>query len=252
MADIPREAGATTRLAESLAELTNLLLATPSVDALLDELARLASRVTTLAASSGITLRRNGAPVTAAASDALAANVDEVQYAQGDGPCLEAMRTRQVVTVSDLAAENRWGAFPRLAMRYGVRSSLSLPLSVDGDDHGALNIYATVPDAFGNATRRAGELFAAQATAALMIVRRMARQAALTDQLRDALASRSVIDQALGILMEQQRCDADQAFDLLRSASQHRNRKLRDVATDIVRDVGGREPHAGPFYEPPD
>jgi GAF domain-containing protein len=250
MADIPREAGATTRLTESLTELTNLLLATPSVDALLDDLARLASGVTTLAASCGITFRRNGDPVTAAASSALAADVDEVQYAQGDGPCLEAMRTRQVVTVSDLASEHRWGAYPTHAMSYGVRSSLSLPLSVDGDDDGAINLYATVPDAFGDAPRLAGELFAGQATAALTIARRMVRQAELTGQLRDALASRSVIDQALGILMEQERCDAGQAFDLLRSASQNRNRKLRDVAADIVRNVGGREPRAGPFYEP--
>jgi AmiR/NasT family two-component response regulator len=78
----------------------------------------------------------------------------------------------------------------------------------------------------------------------------MARDAALTDQLRDALASRSVIDQALGILMDQQRCDADQAFELLRNASQHRNRILRDAAADIVRAVSGREPHPGPFPEP--
>jgi GAF domain-containing protein len=236
-------------LVEALAELTNLMLATPNVEALLDELARWAARVITPPAHCGVTLQRHD-PLTVASSDALAAHADEVQYAEGDGPCLQSMRTGLAVTVDDLAAEHRWGPYPGHALGHGVRRSLSLPLSADGDVLGALNLYATVPSAFGDEEHRAAALFAAQASAALTIVTRMARHVALTDQLRDVLAGRSVIDQTLGILMDQQRWDADQAFELLRSASQHRNRKLRDVAADIVRAVSGREPHPGPFREP--
>jgi GAF domain-containing protein len=234
---------------QALAELTSLMLATPSVEALLDELARLAAQVLTPPAHCGITVQRNHDPVTVASSDALAAHVDEVQYAQDDGPCLQSMRSGLVIAVDDLAAEHRWGAYPAHALGYGLRSSLSVPLSADGDVQGALNLYATEPSAFGEEEHRAAELFAAQASAAMTIVTRMARQVALTDQLRDALVSRSVIDRAIGILMDQQRCDADQAFDVLRSASQHQNRKLRDIAADIVRAVGGREHRPGPFRE---
>jgi GAF domain-containing protein len=247
---IPRGPALNGRAAEALAELTNLMLATPSVDTLMDEVARLAAQVVTPPAHCGITLRRDQEPFTVAASGPLASRVDEVQYGEGDGPCLQTMRTGEAVAVTDLVGERRWHSYPGHALRYGVRSSLSLPLSSDDGTRGALNLYATVPDAFGDRQRKAAELFAAQASAALSIVTRMAGQIALTGQLREALRSRSVIDQAIGIIMGEQRCDADEAFGLLRSASQHQNRRLRDLAADVVRNVGGREPRPSPFHEP--
>jgi GAF domain-containing protein len=246
----PRRSAPASAVAGALAELSTLMLAVPSVQALLDELAQLAARAIAPPAHCGIRLHRNHAPLTVASSDGLAAHADEAQYAAGGGPCLQSMRTQQSITVDDLADEQRWGAYPADALGYGVRSSLSLPLSPDGDVRGALNLYATVPSAFGNEECRAAELFTTQASAALTIVARMAGHVALADQLRRAIAGRSVIDQALGVLMGQETCDSDHAFGLLRSASQHQNRKLRDIAADIVRAVSGREPQPGPFREP--
>jgi GAF domain-containing protein len=237
-------------LAEALTELVNLMLATQTVDDLLADLARLAAEVVAPSASCGITMRRDSQAFTVFASDALAAHVDEVQYGQGEGPCLQTLRTGESVAVPDLAADTRWPDYRPHALAYGVRSSLSLPLRSDGDTRGAMNLYASIPGAFTDAVRQRASVLATQATVALTIVTRQAKQTQLTAQLRDALASRTVIDQALGILMYQQRCNADLAFDLLRSASQHQNRKLRDIAVEIVRDAGGAEPHPGPFRDP--
>lgn len=82
------------------------------------------------------------------------------------------------------------------------------------------------------------------------IAARMAQQVVLSEQLRASLASRSVIDQAVGVLMAEQRCTAGEAFAILRSASQNRNLKLRQVAEDVVRAVTGQRPEPPPFDPP--
>jgi GAF domain-containing protein len=238
-------------LVEALSELANLMMATPSISTFLDDLARLAATVITPPAACGITLAQDHLPLTVASSEPLAAHVDEVQYGEDQGPCLQAMRTGETILVDDLATEHRWGAYPTHALSYGIRSSLSLPLTVNGASRGALNLYATTVRAFGapEQQQRAG-LFAGQASASLTVITRQTQQVQLTEQLRDALATRAVIDQALGILMGQNRCDHDTAFAILRTSSQHQNRKLHDIATDIVETVTGNSPTPTHFNDP--
>jgi GAF domain-containing protein len=225
------------------------MLATPTVTQLLEEVARLAAAVVAPRASCGITLDMDHLPLTVVNSDARAAHLDEVQYGEDDGPCLESMRTGEVIVVSDVATEQRWGQYPAHAFGYGVRSSLSLPLVVNGEPRGALNLYSGAKDAFGAGPQRKAEIFALQASTVLTVALRQAQQTELTDQLREALTIRAGIDQALGILMAQRGCDRDVAFEILRTASQHQNRKLRDVASDMVEAVSGRRPRS-PFNEP--
>lgn len=112
---------------------------------------------------------------------------------------------------------------------------------------GAMNLYAPVPDAFGEAEVRRAELFAASLSAALALAARQASATTLTGQLREALASRAVIDQALGIIMDQERCTSAQAFAILRNASQNRNVKLRDIARQVITSGSGEPPQPGPF-----
>jgi GAF domain-containing protein len=236
--------------ARALTELGSVMLEMPSVERAIDDVAALAAGVVSPPASCGITLERGAQPFTVASSGAMAAHVDEVQYARNDGPCLEAMRTGHAVTVEDMARETRWDGYPAHALAYGVRSSLSLPLTIDERTRGALNLYAALGSAFPQEVHQRVELFARQASAVLTVVTRQSRQVVLSDQLREALANRSVIDQALGIVMDQQGCDAAQAFAVLREASQHSNRKLRDVAAELVRTVSGSVPAPPPFSEP--
>jgi hypothetical protein len=113
---------------------------------------------------------------------------------------------------------------------------------------GALNLYVPVAEAFGPAELRRAEGFAAIAAGALALAMRQAEQADLTEQLRAALASRAVIDQALGVIMAQERCTAARAFEILRSASQNRNVKLREVAARIVTSISGAPPPEEPVF----
>lgn len=234
-------------IAASITELQNLVLTTAGMEDFLQELAVLAARTVDNGLICGITMQLpNGGPVTVASSDARAAQVDEVQYELDDGPCLRAMRTGEQVSVPDTFGSERFSGFSTRAAANGIRSSLSMPLRANGIQ-GAMNLYALVPGAFGEAKVRRAELFAASVSAALALAARQASAAELTDQMREALASRAAIDQALGIIMAQERCTSAQAFDVLRSASQNRNVKLRDVAREVVSSVSGEPPEPGSF-----
>ncbi|MCW2948563.1 MAG: transcription antitermination regulator [Actinoallomurus sp.] len=239
--------GESAELAAGVAELQDLLLGTESVDGFLRELAELAARRVRPGLSCGITLQPDGRPLTVASSDGFAGQVDELQYGLDQGPCLHSARTGEEVRIDDLAVDDRWSAYAAHALAYGVRSSLSVPLTVTDRTIGAFNLYSKTTGAFSQAETRDAQRFAQTASGALAIAVRLADQAALTEQLRAALASRSVIDQAIGIIMGQQRCAAEQAFGILRSASQNRNIKLREVAAQMITTVSGARPEPTPF-----
>ncbi|SHN47642.1 GAF and ANTAR domain-containing protein [Cryptosporangium aurantiacum] len=229
-------------LADLNAELFSLLAGSPGMGEFLEHVVVLASDVVDPAAACGLTAHRDGQPFTAATSAELAARVDEIQYDADQGPCLEALHTGRAVWVDDLSVDVRWPRYRMPALAAGVASSLSLPLRVDGHTVAALNLYSVQARAFTSPARQFAEAYAAQCAAALTLALRHASQAQVEEQLNAALASRSVIDQALGILMGQQLCTPTRAFQLLREASQHRNRKLRDVAADVITRVTGQPP----------
>jgi GAF domain-containing protein len=231
------------------AHLLGLLVQSPDLDAFLTRLAHLAAEAVTPAAACGITVRRDGRPFSPAVSNDLAAQVDELQYVADEGPCLDALRSGTVIMVNDLTQEQRWNQYRPPATAHGVVSSLSLPLVVDGERLGALNLYSSTAAAFTGPIREQAEGFAGQATDALTVAMRHVRQAQLQEQLAQAMVSSSIIDQAIGILMAQQRCTATTAFDLLRQASQNRNRKLRDVAADLITRVSGAPPQPRPAFK---
>jgi hypothetical protein len=237
-------------LSSAPGQLLGLLVESPDLDAVLDKIANLAADVVTPAAGCGITVRRDGQPFSPAASNELAAQVDQLQYDTDEGPCLDALRFGIVVQVDDLSHEERWDDYRSQALALGVVSSLSLPLIVNGERLGALNLYSTDRGAFDGPPREHAEAFAAQCTAAVTLSLRQVYQAQVQQQLAEAMVSSSVIDQAIGILMGQQRCTANVAFDLLRQASQNRNRKLRDVAADIITKVSGEPPEPRRRFTP--
>jgi GAF domain-containing protein len=139
-----------------------------------------------------------------------------------------------VVTVADMAHEDRWGDYPRRAVEAGICSSLSLPLTAGEGGRGALNLYSSRPHAFTGTDERTAHGWAGQASGALSVALRMADREDAVEHLHRGLVTRQVIGQAVGLLMAQRRCTAEEAFDLLRSASQRGNEKLRDVAARLV------------------
>ena len=190
--------------------------------------------------SCGIAVRHDHSPMTVAASDETAAIVDEAQYGAGEGPGLEAMTSGKVVHVRDQGTDPRWGEYRLAALDRGVRSSLSVPLLVEKVSAGALNLYdCRGTDAFDAAAQQRAEVFAGQAATALALDLQFRQHERMSDQVVAALRSRSTIDQALGILMAEEQCDADTAFGLLRHHSQSTNQKLHDVAARLVERATG-------------
>ena len=228
-------------------ELQGVLLSTDGVESFLDELASLTVRALPAAVACGVTLQPNGLARTVAASNVLARQVDEIQYSLNGGPCLDAMRNGDVNYVPDLGREVQWPQFFTAALGYGVGSVLSTPLRVLDRSVGALNLYATTTDAFDSAARERALGFAGHAAGAIALALRMARQVEMSADLREALATRAVIDQAIGIVMGQQHCTPEEAFAVLRRTSQQRNVKVHAIAAGIVEGVSGRPPRPAQF-----
>ena len=220
-----------------MAELIRMLASTESVDRFLHDLVIHAGKVTEHSCS--ITARTSAGPrfFTVASTDHRTRQLDEQQYADEGGPCLEALRTGLPVVVPDMRAETRWAPYPRHAAELGAASSMSYPLIIQGRSIGALNLYAFQPMTPEAGVQARAAQLAANAAGALAVALRLAEHSQEAANLRVALTSRSTIDNAVGILMGQQQCTAEEAFDLLRRASQHRNIKLRDLAAQIVEGV---------------
>ncbi|WP_204911785.1 ANTAR domain-containing protein [Microlunatus spumicola] len=200
--------------------------------------------------SCGITVQREGEATTVASSDDRARSIDETQYSMSEGPCLHSLHTGELVAMDDLDTETRWPGYVERARRQGLRSSLSLPLTLGAGPFGAMNLYSfAAPHSFTPERRRELELVAAQAAGALRLADQRLHDDEVRGHLEQALDSRGVIDQALGIIMAQQRCTSTVAFDLLRRQSQSTHRRLREVAIDLIVHVTGEAPQAGKRFE---
>jgi GAF domain-containing protein len=176
-------------------------------------------------------VRRRGGIETVAATDDVPTQVDAIQYDTGQGPCLGAISEHETYMIDDLALDARWPTFGRRAAdETGVRSMLSFRLFVRGDTIGALNLYSRRPGAFTDHAWAVGTVLAAHAAIALSAAREHER----AEQLEDALRSNREIGIAIGVLMARSGVTEDRAFALLRQASQHLHRKLRDVAAGVV------------------
>ena len=214
-------------LARDLSDLARQLQAEESMGSLLETIVAAAVREIPGVEHAGITSVNGGTVRTEAATDAIMARLDEAQHVAGDGPCLTSLREQVTVRSDDLTTEERWPRFGPAAVREGARSVLAVQLFVEGDNLGALNLYATSPDAFTDEDETTAMLLAAHAAIAMKGSREQA-------SLRVALSSRDVIGQAKGILMERYRIDELTAFRLLDKASQDTNRKLRDIAEELA------------------
>lgn len=185
--------------------------------------------------ASSITLIRGEKAFTAAFDGQMAMDADELQYQRGYGPCVDAGRAGQLFVVQDMRREERWPDYARHVAAQGVRSSLSVPLPFQGVTIGALNNYSTAPGSFGETDVAVGEEVAAWVALAVGNADMMARTVEELAGMRAAMASRALIEQAKGILMERRKVTEERAFAELTRASQDTNIKLRDVAEELVR-----------------
>ena len=186
---------------------------------------------------------------TAACSHAKAELFDDLQSAAGQGPVLDVIDSGLAVTATDLAADSRWRRFN--ADSPEVLSLYSEPLESEGSQFGALTIYSGDAGEFSAQTMVAVRVTADHIGLLFRTALDAARMREIAAQLKEALATRAIIDQALGIVMAQRRCTAHQAFDVLRQVSQAKNVKLYQVAATIVETVSGAPPQGPRWEEPP-
>jgi GAF domain-containing protein len=171
---------------------------------------------------------------TRAGTDELVWELDRIQYSLGQGPCVTAMRGEPVVTVPRARHDQRWPDFMPRAVALGLRSQLAVRLFLDEEGTmGALNLYSTCQETISEDAVGVADLFAAHAAIAL-------QRAQEVTQLNEALVSRKVIGQAIGLVMERYALDEDAAFAFLLRASSHGNVKLHDVAAELVRQANQR------------
>jgi GAF domain-containing protein len=215
--------------------LARVVLADRQLPDVLTEITGIARRAMPGTEAASITLIRGDAPFTAAYDGQMALDADELQYERGYGPCMDAGRAGQMFLVEDMRTEQRWPDYAQHAAKHGVLSSLSVPLPFQAATIGALNTYAGRPQAFGEKDVVLAEEVAAWIAVAIGNAQAVAQTSEDLEQLRTAMMSRAVIEQAKGILMERHKVTEDQAFTVLTHASQRSNTKLRDVAAELVR-----------------
>lgn len=224
---------------EAFDELSRLVVSDHSLDSVMTAIAEVGKRLLPTAAEVSVTLVRDGVAETVATTGPLAVAMDERQYDDGAGPCLVAAAHGELVQVRDAPGDERWPQFAAAARAHGVGSSLSVPVQLPHPVSAGLNLYSADPGGFAEHDVELVRTLAAYAAVALSNLHLYESQKRVSEHLERALDSRGVIEQAKGILMGQQRCTADQAFELLVVASQRSNRRLRDIAQELVDKTGG-------------
>jgi GAF domain-containing protein len=221
----------------AFAELSRIMLGAQPLSETLSRVAELAKRTIPGAAEVSVTLVQKETGTTVSFTGPLAAQLDERQYEAGFGPCMDAALSGATIPIDDTVHSGTYPDFGRIASRYGITHTMSIGLPVERRSIGALNVYGTGEGPFDETTAELATAFASYAAVAVANAGLYATTATLAGNLQRALDSRAVIEQAKGILMGRHRCSADAAFDLLVRQSSESNRKLRDIARDIVDDV---------------
>ncbi len=229
-------AGPSDAMHESLLALSHYLVDEVTLGDTLLRVSQLACKATP-ADMAGLTMLVDGTPGTAVFTDPDAPEIDRTQYATGQGPCLDALRDLVVYRIDDTADDGRWPEFAATARSHGIGSTLSVPVSAQGRSLGALNLYALQPNGFDDGSVERVEVFAGHAAMVLANASSYWDARALNENLQQALRSRAVIDQAIGVLMAGGAGDPERAFQTLVRASQRENRKVRDLAVEIVQRV---------------
>ena len=215
-------------LARGFAEIARTLLAEGTLPQTLSRISTLAVETIGGCDHAGISVIEGRRISTRGSNDGVPAQVDAIQYEVDEGPCLDAIQAQPIVWTDDLLTEGHWPRFARrTAEETGVRSMLCFRLFAEEQTLGALNLYSREPAAFDDESREVGSVFAAHAAVAMASAKQL-------DQIEEALRSRDVIGQAKGILMARQGVTEEEAFEILRRASQRLNVKLREVAHGVV------------------
>ncbi len=210
-------------LAGLLHEITVLLLSADEFGAALDRLVTFAAGALPGAVRCSVALIGEGGPLLRAGHGSAGAAFDDLQYETGNGPGLEATRTRELVTAPDLPADARWPALAAAARAEGVRAVVVIPLDVQRSDVGALSLYYDRPGG-----PRPDHLLTAMALVnqAEVLLGELRR--------REVLSEDATVDRAVGVIIAQRGCGVREAYDVLRDTAQRLGLDRRAVADRLI------------------
>lgn len=222
-------------LGTTMAKAAQHLNTNPSVEETLQMIVRTAQLTLPGFDEVGVsTVDKHGNVTTRARTSELVDKLDALQYELGEGPCVDTLRNEDVVAAPALRHDQRWPRYVRPAVELGLKSQLAVRLFLDSEGTiGGLNIYSTQTEEIHPDAENIAELFAAHAAIALGHAREI-------EGLNQALTTRKVIGQAIGMLMVQYDLTDDAAFGLLVRTSSHSNVKIRDIAAKMVADANAK------------
>jgi hypothetical protein len=221
--------------------LHELVLSSPDVEDFLNELAQVSARNLSEPGDEimcAITLLRQRKAATVASSSPEAKAIAQLEYEFSETPSLTASTMQETINVPDAQHDGRWPEYSTAVLAQGVRSVLALPFQLEGGTKAALLLYSPRPHRFESRIVEFAEDFVGQTSLALRLAVRFAHYSETAANLRATLESRTVIDMAVGIIMAQNRCSQQDAFEILKTASSTRNSKLHDVAAIVVNSLG--------------
>lgn len=220
---------------DTLSRFARALIEPYDVDVALNELT---SHITDMLglAGSGVSLMRDGRLHFENAANATAGELEQTQHDYERGPCLDTIRTGEIVAIADLDQySQRWPEYCEVARRHNVRSVAGIPLSLVGETIGALNLYSAEPREWSMNDLLAARVFADMATGYLVNASKLDQQRQLNGQLQRALDQRLVIEQAKGITAQDHDTSVEAAFALIRRHARNHNASIQTVAEAIVR-----------------
>jgi GAF domain-containing protein len=233
--------------ARVLGELTRVVVDTPTMQDVLDQLIDVMQGATDGLTAISVTAHdADGGYRTAATTSPLAQAVDQHEYDHGEGPCIDAIETGRRQVSEDVLDDPRWPRFSEAAADHGFRSVAGVPLAAGDRTVGALNLFAAEPGALRDALDLAERLAPPLGT---ILANALAfdRTRRVGDELQAELADLATVEQAVGVLMANRRCDADTAMRVLERTAEATGRSLDEVAEAIVDDAGGSpRPQRGP------
>ncbi|SDS37816.1 GAF domain-containing protein [Friedmanniella luteola] len=221
-------------LRRSVAALGTLASRELDLEQLLTRVAQFAVRAIPAAEGAGLTLIQLGRPNTVVVTADFVRQVDDIQYTLMQGPCVSAAADGRTVLSGSLGSDRRWPRFGSKVARLGVHSAVSLPLITSDGVVGAMNVYAHAKHAFDDHAAVLGEAFAGPAAIAVQNAAILAQALRLAEHLEASQRTRGIVDRAVGMLMSRSGDTEHDALERLRAISRHEERKLVDVAQQII------------------
>ncbi|MET3810094.1 GAF and ANTAR domain-containing protein [Arthrobacter sp. UYEF3] len=230
---------------DAAVQLQDLIAGTESVEDFLQRLAEFSAATLSHSVGAdiecGVTLQRRKKTMTVAGSSNNAVILDRIEQSLGEGPCIEALRTRGIVLLANVDTDPRWPEYQEQLAAHGCRSTLGVPLEIGEDSAAALNFFASSTGVFTEPIVAEAAGFADLAGRALRLAVRIGTAQARAEDLQAAMEHRTTIDVACGVVMAQNRCSQDEAMRILTRVSSNRNQKLRDVAAGVLKNLTGQE-----------